>query len=334
MAGLAFPSVGRVRNGTASGRGERVRVAQRVRAILAEVAAAGPDGAPPVGPAHRAAGAESWLPGDDFGTPSWPAPVQPVTGRPSVPLPEAQRPEPPPPELPAVPAGLVERLAARLPVRVDPGRRGAMAVGAAVLVAAVLTGGWMLSSRPHAVAVSTASATTPRPVIPTASETVAPGPSPAVAGTASVSAAAPAVLVVDVAGKVRHPGLYRLPAGSRVDDAVRAAGGALPGVDLTPLNLAAKVTDGQQIAVGRPGAAPAAVGGDASAAPDGPSAPVDLNSATLEQLETLPGVGPVLGQHILDWRAAHGQFTSVDQLRDVSGIGDVKFAAVRSRVTV
>jgi competence protein ComEA len=350
-------------------------VAQRVRAILAgdETAERHESTADvlPAEPAHRLAGAGPWVPGDDFTVPDRPAPraVQPVAGWPSIPLPpvpqlEARPLEPPvlrpasvlpseplppgllppeplsperlPPERPTA-AGLAERLAARLPVRIDPGRRGAMAVGAAVLVAAVLTGGWVLSSRPHAVGVSTA--TTPGPAAPAASAPASLGPSPAQVGTSAAPAASPAVLVVDVAGKVRHPGLYRLPAGSRVDDAVQAAGGALPGVDLTPLNLAAKVTDGQQIAVGRPGAAsaPAAGSGDSPGAGGAAAAPpglVDLNSATLEQLETLPGVGPVLGQHILDWRAAHGRFTSVDQLRDVSGIGDVKFAALRSRVTV
>jgi competence protein ComEA len=147
-------------------------------------------------------------------------------------------------------------------------------------------------------------------------------------------------VVVDVAGKVRRPGLYRLPPGARVDDAVRSAGGALAGVDLSSLNLAAKVVDGQQIAVGIPGspggAAGAAVGGSAPGGGNAGSAgggPVDLNTASLEQLETLPGVGPVLAQHILDWRSAHGRFATVGQLNDVPGIGDVKFAALKPLVT-
>jgi competence protein ComEA len=139
--------------------------------------------------------------------------------------------------------------------------------------------------------------------------------------------------VVDVAGKVRRPGLYRLRTGSRVDDAVRAAGGALAGVDLSSLNLAAKVVDGQQILVGvapPAGAAPPAAPGGGPTATAGP---LDLNSASLDQLETLPGVGPVLAQHIVDWRTAHGGFTSTDQLNDVPGIGDVKFAALQPLVT-
>jgi competence protein ComEA len=145
------------------------------------------------------------------------------------------------------------------------------------------------------------------------------------------------LVVVDVAGKVRHPGLYRLPVGSRVDDAIRAAGGARPGVRLDGLNLAAKLVDGQQVAVG---VAPAPnAGGDGTGAgatgSDGPAGgPVNLNTAGLDQLQTLPGVGPVLAQHILDWRTQHGSFSSVDQLDDVTGIGDVKFAALKSLVTV
>ena len=225
-------------------------------------------------------------------------------------------------------AGLLERLATRLPVRVDPGRRGAVAIGIAVLVAAVVTGVWVLSSRPHAVAVNNSGS--PPAASLTSASAASPTRGPASAPSSPTAAGSPVVLVVDVAGKVRHPGLYRLSAGSRVDDAVQAAGGPLPGVDLTSLNLAAKVTDGQQIAVGAPGAPPGggASGGSAAAA-SSVAGPVDLNSATLEQLETLPGVGPVLGQHILDWRDAHGSFVTVDQLRDVSGIGDVKFAALR-----
>jgi competence protein ComEA len=310
------------------GRGERGRVAQRVRAILAEVPRPGAE----VSPAERL-DPLPWLPDDDFtvALPSAPAVLAaPSPTRSSPPAPSAA-------DTAALHAGPLEWLATRLSVRVDPGRRGAVAVGVAVLVAAVVTGVWVFSSRPHAVAVDSSPS---RPdVVPAASPTPAAaasaalGPSPA--RSPSVAPTSPVVLVVDVAGKVRHPGLYQLPVGSRVDDAVHAAGGPLPGVDLTSLNLAAKITDGQQIAVGAPGAAPGGgpSGGGGATGSVTPS-PVDLNSATLEQLEALPGVGPVLGQHILDWRDAHGSFATVDQLRDVSGIGDVKFAALRSRVTV
>ena len=146
------------------------------------------------------------------------------------------------------------------------------------------------------------------------------------------------MLVVDVAGKVRHPGVYRLPAGSRVDDALRAAGGALPGVDLTMLNLAAPLADGQQIAVGVAGASAAAPAAGAASPTGGDQAGggalVNINTADQQQLESLPGIGPVLAQHILDWRAAHGSFGSVEQLQEVSGIGSAKFAQLKPLVTV
>ncbi len=147
------------------------------------------------------------------------------------------------------------------------------------------------------------------------------------------------MLVIDVVGRVANPGVYRLPSGSRVDDAVRAAGGALPGVDLSSLNLAQVLADGEQIAVsvtGAPGGVAGVAGGATAAGADSAAVtgPVNLNSATAAQLDALPGVGPVLAQHILDWRTAHGQFTSIDQLREVSGIGEAKYADLKSLVTV
>jgi competence protein ComEA len=289
------------------------------------------DDAAPSSRPERASESAPWLPGEDFNVAALSIPSRPA----AAPAPESAPSEP----ASAGPsARLVERLAARLPARVDPGRRGAVAVALAALVAAAVTGAWVFSSRPHSVAVS--GSRNGGSAVPAVGSQPASGP-PLLAGpTPAPSSAGPTasavVLVIDVAGKVRHPGLYRLPAGSRIDDAVQAAGGPLPGVDLTSLNLAAKITDGQQIAVGAPGAAPAGSAGPGAGAAGSTStsAPVDLNSATLEQLETLPGVGPVLGQHILDWRAAHGPFVTIDQLREVSGIGDVKFAGLRTRVTV
>lgn len=131
-------------------------------------------------------------------------------------------------------------------------------------------------------------------------------------------------LVVDVAGRVRRPGIVELPAGSRVVDAITAAGGALPGVSLTSLNLARLLVDGEQIVVGLRvpvgppfTAAPTAGGTTATSI-----APVELNTATVEQLDTLPGIGPVTAAAILQWRTDNGPFSSVDQLLDVSGIGD------------
>lgn len=159
------------------------------------------------------------------------------------------------------------------------------------------------------------------------------GPAP------SATATATATVVVDVAGKVRHPGLRTLPAGARVADALRAAGGPRPGTGTGALNLARVLSDGEQILVGVPGAARgggqgagAASGGGAGAGPAG--APVDLNTATVEQLDTLPGVGPALARHIVEYRTAHSGFGSVDQLRQVSGIGERKYADLRPLVTV
>lgn len=140
-------------------------------------------------------------------------------------------------------------------------------------------------------------------------------------------------VVVDVSGKVRRPGIHRLPAGARVADALRVAGGARPGVDLAGLNRARVLVDGEQIVVGAPPgpAATAAPGGGV-----GPTAatagPVSLNTATVEQLDTLPGVGPVLAQHIIDYRTRQGGFRSVDELREVNGIGDRRFADLRPLV--
>lgn len=239
-----------------------------------------------------------------------------------------------------------DRALARVPVRLDPGRRGALAVGVAVLLAAVVTGVWLMSARPRAVPVSASvpSVAGASALVGTDGAPVPDAAAPdgvATPGGTSTSAAATSEVVVDVAGKVRHPGVYRLPAGSRVDDALTAAGGAVGHVDLSNLNLAALLADGQQIAVGVAPAA-AAAGGAPAGAPAG-AAPaagaasgtvVDLNTASLEQLESLPGVGPVLGQHILDYRTAHGPFSDIEQLKDVSGIGDVTFADLKALVTV
>jgi competence protein ComEA len=153
-------------------------------------------------------------------------------------------------------------------------------------------------------------------------------PPPATHSFAPLPSPTPASVVVDVGGRVRRPGLVTLPLGSRVADALRAAGGALRSRDLIALNLAAKVADGQLLLVGVPGA------GTGSSGDGGSAGPVDLNSATADQLEALPGIGPVLAQHIIDWRTAHGSFRNVDQLKDVSGIGDSTFADLAPLVSV
>jgi competence protein ComEA len=144
------------------------------------------------------------------------------------------------------------------------------------------------------------------------------------------------LLVVDVAGEVQRPGVYRLPAGSRADTAVERAGGVTRRAEPSAVNLAMPLHDGQQIVVPRHGAAPAAAssgpapaGGGSAAAP---AQPVSLSTATAEQLDTLDGIGPTLAARIVQYREAHGGFRSVDELRQVSGIGDKRFAALRKGV--
>jgi competence protein ComEA len=156
-------------------------------------------------------------------------------------------------------------------------------------------------------------------------------PSPAATG---VSSKGEGDVTVDVAGKVRRPGITTLPAGSRVADALKKAGGPRGRVDLSALNLARVLVDGEQILVGRAAQPGGIAAGASTAAPDPTGGLVSLNTATLEQLETLPGVGPVTAQKILDWRGANGAFSSVDQLLDIDGIGDKTLAEIAPHVTL
>lgn len=203
-----------------------------------------------------------------------------------------------------------------------------------LVVAAVLAAQHFWSGRPQPVSAPE----TVREEVATTGSAGEPGPSPGAPPPAAATAASSAKrVVVDVGGKVRRPGVHQLPAGSRVTDALRAAGGVEPGADLTGLNRARVLMDGEQVVVGGPAppgqAAPggAAVGpGAGGAAPGGAS--VSLSTATVEQLDTLPGVGPVLAQHIIDYRTQHGGFRSVDELREVNGIGERRFADIEPRV--
>ena len=149
-----------------------------------------------------------------------------------------------------------------------------------------------------------------------------------------------AAATVHVAGAVRRPGVYRMRPGARIDDAVARAGGATAKADLSAVNLAAKVEDGRQVLVPeRAPPAPAAGAGSsassAAAAPGTtPGRPLNLNTATLEQLDTLPGVGPATAEKILAYREEHGGFGSVDELAQVPGIGDKRLASLREQVRV
>lgn len=154
----------------------------------------------------------------------------------------------------------------------------------------------------------------PIPVLRTATHARAPAPS--------------AQLVVDVAGAVRRPGLYHLATGTRIADAVAAAGGANAKADIALVNLAAPLADGEQVLVPARGEAGAAAGGGAPS----PTAPIDLNTASADQLDALPGVGPATAQKIIDYRQAHGPFRSLDELEAVPGIGPSKLAQLKGLV--
>ena len=154
-------------------------------------------------------------------------------------------------------------------------------------------------------------------------------PPPVRVAKSSTASASPARLFVDVVGAVRRPGLYRLKDGSRVADAVTRAGGPTPKAQIELLNLAARIADGEQIVVPRRGLAGPAAGATGGVAAAGP---VHLNSATLEQLDALPGVGPVTAQKILDYRQQHGAFGSVDELDAISGIGPARLEQLRGLV--
>lgn len=163
-------------------------------------------------------------------------------------------------------------------------------------------------------------------------------PAPARAPGVRLETAGGGALVVDVAGEVRRPGVYRLPAGSRVDAAVRRAGGPTRRADLTALNLASRLDDGRQVIVpmrAPGGGAAVAAAGDAGGAGAGtaPATPVNLNTATVDQLTQLDGVGPATAQRIVAYRQQHGGFASVDELDQVPGIGPKKLAAIRPHVS-
>ncbi|GAA2776466.1 ComEA family DNA-binding protein [Saccharopolyspora taberi] len=192
--------------------------------------------------------------------------------------------------------------------RVDPGRAGLIALSVAALVLLGVVGLTAWTSRPEAEPV-------PQP--PVAPPVLSP-----------TSSSPPAELVVSVVGRVSRPGLVTVRPGDRVADALEQAGGTEPDVDITALNLARRLADGEQLYVGVP--VPPGQPGNSSAGPADKR--LDLNTATEEQLDELPGVGEVTAQRIVQWRTENGRFNSVDQLREVGGIGDTRFSRLRDLV--
>jgi competence protein ComEA len=213
--------------------------------------------------------------------------------------------------------------------------RGAL-VMCAVALAGVALGWWVWwQARPHLVEVGTS-------VLAEGGPPPAPVPTPVAPATTPAPSSAP-LLVVDVEGRVRQPGVVLVPAGARVEDALRAAGGPRAGVSTRSLNLARPLVDGEQIVLDpdhpmpTPTPAPAAEAAPPRrpvAAPPSAAHPVNLNTATSMVLQTLPGVGPVLASRILAWRAAHGRFSTIEELQEVSGIGPARFAELRTLVRV
>lgn len=277
------------------------------------------------------------------------APVHDPVGVPgSAPAPPAARPQQTPPRLASAPGRHARRpvppttrVAAWVADRLPPALQGRAQVGQvqlgalAVLVAAglLVTAWWVYAARSHPVEDAPL-----RPVVApgSASEpSLAPVVEAGEGGPATgASAEQDGAIVVDVAGEVRRPGIVVLPLGSRVVDAIEAAGGARRGVDLRTLNLARPLSDGEQVLVGAlPGALGAALAPGAVAPPPGGGL-VNLNTADAATLDTLPGVGPVTAAAILEWREQHGGFTSVDELLEVSGIGEKTLAELKPHITL
>jgi competence protein ComEA len=145
-----------------------------------------------------------------------------------------------------------------------------------------------------------------------------------------IAQAETAKLIINVAGKVANPGVYQLPSGSRVIDAIEAAGNQLKGVDISDINLARVLVDGEQILVG----ASKYSGGKAAVKKVSPDNPLDINRATLSQLDTLPGIGPVTAQRIIDYRIKVGRINAIDELKKISGLGGLKFEEIKPLLRV
>ena len=347
----------RFRDALRDGAARREVVERRLALLRADLARGRPEAA-------EAAYAEEWAdqPAADGTTPWWAehtsVPELRVVGPAEAPAPAAPPPEPP--------AGAGKPGAALVP---QPGchasrreaaptpRDRASALLPETLRGRLALGPWQVAVVATVLAVGLAVACwwvvthDARPVVAAPTSTAEPlvelsGSAPGAAsasaapsgggtGAPGSTAASAGTVVVDVTGKVRRRGVLTLPAGSRVVDALKAAGGAKPGVDLSSLNLARPLVDGEQVVVGQP-AQPTvgeATGAGSGGAP-APGALVNLNTATLAELETLPDVGPVTAQAILDWREAHGGFSAVEELLEVDGIGDATLEKLTPHVTV
>ena len=278
-----------------------------------------------------------------------PAPVvfASVASAPAIPAPAIldsgrhRRPAPPKPAILTVPVALRG-------VRARPRQLAVLGVLVLLMAAAVVLGvrvAWARSSsqpQPVAAAAHGPPGGLVARTVPAGFASTRAAVMPAAAGLPTAAG----VLLVHVVGQVRRPGVVRLAPGARVLDAVQAAGGATSAADLNRLNLARPVADGEQIVVPKPGesipvgGAPGAGGAGVGSAGQGPTAAgaagglVDLNTADASALDSLPGVGPVLAQRILDWRTQHGRFSSVDELGEVSGIGDKLLAQIGPKVRV
>lgn len=239
-------------------------------------------------------------------------------------------PPPPPPPL-SIGEAIADVFRRRRPQWLTARLAGSCAAGCIAVVAALVALGW-----------APARSSPPEIVLPQVGTPGDPGydasaPS-ADGGGDNGTDGGPAVVAVHAAGSFARPGLYELPAGARVAQLVEAAGGPAEGASLDALNLAAKLNDGERVYLPREGESAPAAPGVASAGASGAGGIgdglVDLNAATLEQLDALPGVGPSTAQAILDYREEHGRFRSVEELLEVRGIGEAKLAALRKRVRV
>ena len=229
-------------------------------------------------------------------------------------------------------------------VRADPGRAGGIALAVVAALAVLITMFTLARHRPAPIVAANLPTVEP-PMQMVSSTAPLPGHSTAAPPGPNAPPSADQQMVVSVVGLVQQPGLVTLAPNARVADAVSAAGGALHGADTLGLNLARHVADGEQITVGiaapagRPPILGSSVGGAAAAEP-GPAGPVkpvgplDLNAATAEQLDALPGIGPVTAAAIVAWRTANGRFTTVDQLGEVDGIGSGRLEKLRPLVRV